>query len=89
MNPRKKILIIDEEVDLCLLMKAYFLRKNYEVYISHSCHEALSLANDCQPNIIFLPIASCQNQEKDIEKIREAFPDAEIIINNHHNYPDR
>jgi len=34
-------LIIDNEVDFCLLLKGYFLRKNGEVYIYHTLSEGL------------------------------------------------
>ena len=84
MNPKKSVLIIDQEVDLALLMKTYFLRKNYNVYISHRCCGALSLAGDAHPNYIFLSTGACENSEKDIEKIRSVFPDAELIINDYH-----
>ena len=32
----KKVLIIDDEMDLCHLLKEYFLRKNYEVNVAHT-----------------------------------------------------
>ena len=50
----KKILIIDDETDLCLLLKNYFLRKNYEVVISHSLQEGKTLLNKIHPDILFL-----------------------------------
>lgn len=37
----KKVLIIDDEVDFCLLLKGYFLRKKGEVYIYHTLSEGL------------------------------------------------
>ncbi|MBD0331569.1 MAG: response regulator [Chitinophagaceae bacterium] len=51
---RKKVLIIDDEVDLCLLMKAYFLRKNYEVYIAHTLADGLSRLNEIHPDFLFI-----------------------------------
>ena len=36
MSQKKKVLIIDDEVDLCLLLKTYLNRRNYEVYCSHT-----------------------------------------------------
>ena len=50
----KKILIIDDETDLCLLLKKYFLRKNYEVVVSHSLKEGEFLLNKIHPDILFL-----------------------------------
>ena len=54
MSDRKKVLIIDDEVDLCLLLKAYLNRRNYEVYYSHTLKEGLSQFNQIQPDILFL-----------------------------------
>ncbi|HRO42701.1 MAG TPA: response regulator [Flavipsychrobacter sp.] len=51
---RRKVLIIDDEIDLCHLLKSYFLRKNYEVYLSHTLEQGLSFLKTLQPDIIFL-----------------------------------
>ena len=83
MKERKRIHIIDDEVDLCLLMKVYFLRKNCEVFISHNCYDALSRIEENQPNTIFISSTACQNPKDDIKGIRELAPDAEIIIDSY------
>lgn len=47
-------MIVDDETDLCLLLKDYFTKKNFEVYLSHSLaggREAIALIN---PDILFL-----------------------------------
>lgn len=54
MYDRRKVLIIDDEIDLCLLLKSYFLRKNYEVYLSHTLEEGVSFLKTLQPDILFL-----------------------------------
>jgi len=54
MRPRKKVLIIDDEVDLCMLMKSYFLRKNYEVYIAHTLHDGMNRLNEINPDYLFI-----------------------------------
>ena len=51
---RKKVLIIDDEVDLCLLMKSYFLRKNYEVYIAHTLADGMKRLNEVIPDYLFI-----------------------------------
>lgn len=51
---RKKVLIIDDEVDLCLLMKSYFLRKNYEVYIAHTLSDGMKRLNEITPDFLFI-----------------------------------
>lgn len=50
----KKILIIDDEVDLCLLLKDYFLRKKYSVEVSHTLSEGEKMFYDIHPDILFL-----------------------------------
>jgi len=54
MHDRRKVLIIDDEIDLCLLLKGYFLRKNYEVYLSHTLGEGISFLRSIRPDIVFL-----------------------------------
>lgn len=54
MKSRKKVLIIDDEVDLCLLLKTYLNRKNYEVFYSHTLKDGLQQFNLVNPDILFL-----------------------------------
>lgn len=50
----KKVLIIDDEVDFCLLLKAYLTRHNYDVYYSHTLAAGVEQAKKISPEIIFL-----------------------------------
>ncbi len=50
----KKVLIIDDESDLCLLLKEYFHRKGNEVLIAHTLKEGRKLMQDILPDIVFL-----------------------------------
>jgi DNA-binding response OmpR family regulator len=54
MPGRKKILIIDDETDLCLLLKDYFVRKNYEVEVAHTLKEGVEMLYSSQPDMLFL-----------------------------------
>ena len=54
MSVKKKVLIIDDETDLCLLLKDYFIRKNYTVFLSHTLTEGVQLLTDTHPDILFL-----------------------------------
>jgi two-component system OmpR family response regulator len=53
-NPRLKVLIVDDEEDLCLLIKTYLSRKNCEVHTANSLGEGLKKLNDWVPDILFL-----------------------------------
>jgi DNA-binding response OmpR family regulator len=49
-----KILIIDDEVDYCTIMKSYFVEKNYEVYCGYTLGEGLEILDKICPDILFL-----------------------------------
>lgn len=51
---RKKVLIIDDEVDLCTLMRNYFRRKNYEVFIAHTLTDGMKCLGEIAPDYLFI-----------------------------------
>ena len=51
---KKKILIIDDEADFCMLLKSYFSNKQYEVYYSYSLNTGMKLLEEIRPDILFL-----------------------------------
>ena len=50
----KKVLIIDDEVDLCVLMKKYLQDKDYEVHIAHTLSEGMDRLQDDTPDYLFI-----------------------------------
>lgn len=78
---KKKVLIIDDEVDFCLLMQFYLTKKNCEVSISHTLEAGLNLAQSSTPDIIIL-----DNNLPDglgwpaAEKFLEARPDVQLFL---------
>ena len=73
--PGRKILIIDDETDFCLLLKAYFVRKKYDVYLSYSLNQGMRLLEEIKPDIIFLDnnLPDGFGWEK-VEAIKKIFP---------------
>ena len=51
---KKQVLIIDDEVDFCLLMQFYLSKKNCEVSISHTLKDGLGSIRNKTPDIIIL-----------------------------------
>ena len=51
---KKKVLIIDDEVDFCLLIQFYLTKKNCEVSISHTLEDGLYEFKSKNPDIIIL-----------------------------------
>jgi DNA-binding response OmpR family regulator len=49
-----KVLIVDDEIDLCLLLKSYFTRKGYETTIAYTLAKALDEIQQFAPDLVFL-----------------------------------
>lgn len=54
MTNKRKILIVDDEPDLCLLLKSYFIKKNYEVVSASTLQEGIAQMKAFLPDILFL-----------------------------------
>jgi len=84
---KKKILIIDDEADFCLLLKSYFSSKQYEVYYSYSLNSGMKLLEEIHPDILFLdnnlPDGSGWNTA---DQIMEKHPQLQLnLISTHQN----
>lgn len=51
---KKKVLIIDDETDFCLLLQSFFSRKNYDVHMSNSLEDGMDALKNGHPDIVFL-----------------------------------
>jgi two-component system OmpR family response regulator len=51
---KKKVVIIDDEEDLCHLMKTYLVELNYEVYLAYTLGAGLSLLQEVSPDVLFI-----------------------------------
>jgi len=51
---RKKIVIIDDEEDLCHLMKTYFLELNHDVFLANTLRSGLLLIKEVCPDVVFI-----------------------------------
>ena len=51
---KKKVLIIDDETDFCLLLKSYFSRLQYDVTVAHRLQDGMQLLQKDTPDIVFL-----------------------------------
>jgi DNA-binding response OmpR family regulator len=49
-----KILIVDDELDYCSIMKSYFEEKNYEVFLASNLRQAFEQIDENLPDILFL-----------------------------------
>ncbi|HMH22478.1 MAG TPA: response regulator [Puia sp.] len=52
----KKILVVDDDKDLLVNMKAFLKRQGYEVAVTTSCEEGLQILNSFKPDLIYMDI---------------------------------
>jgi DNA-binding NtrC family response regulator len=77
----RKVLIIDDEKDLCHLMKFFLSQMEYEVFTSNTLHEGLQMVSDVTPDILFI-----DNNLPDglgweaVSEVRSAAPGCRIIL---------
>ncbi|MGE5521016.1 MAG: sigma-54-dependent transcriptional regulator, partial [Candidatus Dadabacteria bacterium] len=75
------ILIIDDDRDMCLLLKRFLTRHNYEVLEAYSGKKALELLESTEPSLVM-----CDFRLEDMEgnvllgKIKERYPHLPVII---------
>lgn len=75
------ILIIDDDRDMCLLLKRFLTRHNYEVLEAYSGKKALELLETTEPSLVM-----CDFRLEDMEgntllgKIKEKYPHLPVII---------
>lgn len=51
---KKKVVIIDDEADLCHLLHSYLSDMNFDVYMAHSLEEGDALLEQVTPDILFV-----------------------------------
>lgn len=78
---KQKILIIDDEVDYCMIIKSYFQAKSQEVFVAHNLKEGIELLNAEKPGILLLDnnLPDGKGWES-VEEIVENFPHLKILL---------
>src|ERR671912_706446 len=77
----QKILIIDDDRDMCLLLKRFLTRHGFEVLEAYSGKKALELLETVEPDLVM-----CDFRLEDMEgnvllgKIKERYPHVPVII---------
>ncbi|MBI3502939.1 MAG: response regulator [Bacteroidetes bacterium] len=54
MQPPKKILVIDDELDICLLLSGYLKKAGHEVVYTTSLQSGIEIAKQIKPSTVFL-----------------------------------
>ncbi len=52
----KKVLVVDDDTDLLVMMKTFLKRNGYDVRVTTSCEEGLDIFYSFKPDIVLLDI---------------------------------
>jgi len=76
-----KILIIDDEKEICELTKSFLLKKNYACFIANSAAEALVMAEKEHPQIVLLDVRLGDSSGIDVlRQIKEIDDKIKVIM---------
>ena len=56
MSSFRKLLIVDDEQDVCDFVKSFFAERNFQVFTALNAEEALTIAKSEKPEIVLLDI---------------------------------
>jgi len=51
---RSKVLVVDDEIDYCMIMKEYFQSRKYDVCLAYTLHDGLRLIDEFHPDFLLL-----------------------------------
>ncbi len=81
-KPKKKsILLIDNEVDLLMLMRSFFLRRNYDVIMANTLEEGLDIIRKDILDFVVISEDQYSDFQEVEEKIHSVAPNIRIIKN--------
>jgi len=76
------IMIVDDEVEICNFVTAFFQARGFSVYQANNGDEALKIAEEKKPQIILLDVMMKQSEDgfEVLPKIKKILPDSKVIM---------
>jgi len=79
--PQQKILIIDDEEDICLLLGNMLRKKKFEVICANDLANGLKNLDEVKPSLLFLDINLPDGSGLDaLHNIRKKYPLLKVIV---------
>jgi CheY-like chemotaxis protein len=87
---KPKILIVDDEIDQCFIIKSYFQSRNYDVFMEQSLKEGIESLKKNNPDILLLDNNLPDGKGWDmVDALVEDFPELKIhLISAYHQKKD-
>jgi DNA-binding response OmpR family regulator len=77
-----KLLVVDDEIDICNFVKSFFQMRGFEVSTASSGEEAMSQLHAEKPDVVILDVMMRHGSEglEYLPKIKAALPASKIIM---------
>lgn len=77
----KRILIIDDELDICLLLQSYLKRQSFEAHYEQDLKSGLEALSNLEPSVLILDNNLPDGLGVDhIPAIKKSYPDLKLLI---------
>jgi len=77
----KKLLLVDDEVEICEFLKTFFVDRGYDVRTAHSGQGAIDSVNEDPPQLVLLDIQMPgMDGIQALKAIKEAHPSLKVIM---------
>lgn len=76
-----RLLVVDDEVDICDFVRNFFKERNFEVFIAYNGKEALNIVESKRPDIILLDIKMpIMDGMETLRRLRRLSPSTRVIM---------
>ena len=76
-----KLLVVDDEIDVCDFVKSFFKERNFEVFAAHNGQEALYVVEHKRPQIVILDMRMpVMDGMTVLKELRRANSDCKVIM---------
>ena len=82
MKRNPKLLVVDDEIDICNFVRSFFELRGFEVATALNGDEALSKLSKDKPDVVILDVMMRQDKEglEYLPKIKKTLPSAKVIM---------
>ena len=82
MNAKPKLMVVDNEIDICNFVKSFFELRGYQVATALNGDEAMAKLEDSKPDLVILDIMMRREQEglEYLPQIKKKRPDTKVIM---------
>jgi DNA-binding response OmpR family regulator len=77
----KKLLVVDDEMEICEFLKTFFEERDFDVRIAHSGEEALEQVGLAQPQVVLLDVhMPGMDGMNALRELKSKYPGVKVIM---------